>query len=138
MSQANEMFDAGIERYRAGEGPDTLLPVFKEICQQAPKNSSAWTCLAWLHLLDNQPEKALKAAKTAVKIHPQDPQARINLALAMLETKQKGVREHVEFAQQVMIASSELRQDVEENIKDGLDRKPDWKSLQKIKAWLEE
>ena len=43
-------------------------------------------------LLDNQPLDGLRAAKTAVRLNPQDPQARINLSLAMLETGAKGVR----------------------------------------------
>jgi predicted Zn-dependent protease len=132
----DEQFDHAIERYRAGEAADTLIPVFKDICHQAPKSSAAWTCLAWLYLLVDKPDRAYKAAKQAVKINPQDPQARINLAVAMLETKQKGVRSHVELVQQIVLAVEELRTEVEDSFADGLQRKPSWKSLEKVRAWI--
>lgn len=131
-----DLFDQGLERYNAGESAATLLPVFKEVCDRAPKNSSAWTCLAWLYLLENKPSPALKAAQKAVKLNPQDPQARVNLAIAMLETAQTGVRQHVELAGQIMMAAPELREEIERNFADGLTRKPDWKSLNRVKSWL--
>lgn len=130
------LFESAIERYKGGEGQKTLIPVFKEICDRSPKTSSAWTCLAWLYLLDNQPNLAYKAAQKAVKFNPQDPQARVNLASAMLETKQSGVREHIDLVQQIMIADPESRDEVKQTIEDGLTRKPDWNSLTRIKTWL--
>jgi predicted Zn-dependent protease len=130
------LFDQGIERYNAGESAATLLPTFKEVCDRAPKNSSAWTCLAWLYLLDNKPSQAYKAAQRAVKLNPQDPQARVNLAMAMLETEQKGVRQHIEMAGQMMMAVPELREEIERNFKEGLTRKPDWASLMRVRGWL--
>lgn len=136
VETAEELFDSGIERYRNGEGPETLIPVFKEICDRSGKTSSAWTCLAWLYLLDDKPKSALKAAQKAVKLNPQDPQARVNLAVAMLETGQKGVRQHVEIASQVMMVAEELQTEVVNNIQDGLARKPDWQSLQRVYNWL--
>ncbi len=113
-----------------------MLPLFKEVCDRAPKNSSAWTCLAWLYLLDNKPTQAYKAAQKAVKLNPQDPQARVNLAIAMLETAQPGVRQHIEMAGQIMLAVPELKEEVERNCEDGLTRKPDWKSLNRVRSWL--
>ncbi|MFM7426608.1 MAG: tetratricopeptide repeat protein [Elainella sp.] len=130
------LFDRGLERYRAGESAADLLPMFKEICDRMPKSSSAWTCLAWLYLLDNKPTQAQKAAQKAVKLNPQDPQARINLAVALLETAQKGVRDHVEVATQLVMAVPELKQEVEQNFEEGLSRKPDWKSLKRVKDWI--
>lgn len=130
------LFESAIERYKGGEGQKTLIPVFKEICDRSPKSSSAWTCLAWLYLLDNQPNLAYKAAQKAVKLNPQDPQARVNLASAMLETKQSGVREHIDLVQQIMIADPESRDEVKQSIEEGLTRKPDWNSLTRIKNWL--
>ena len=130
------LFDTGLERYKAGESAATLIPVFKEICDRAPKSSSAWTCLAWLYILDNKGNLAYKAALKAVKLNPQDPQARINLAVAMLETKQKGLREHVDFAQQLIFVNKEWEDEVKNSIEDGLTRKPDWQSLTKVKGWL--
>lgn len=130
------LFDTGLERYKAGEAADSLIPVFKEVCDRAPKTSSAWICLAWLYLLDNQPNLAYKAAQKAVKLNPQDPQARINLALAMLETGQKGLREHIDFANQLVFVNPEWREEIQNSIEDGLKRKPDWQSLVKVKGWL--
>lgn len=131
-----ELFKQGFERYQAGENPATLIPLFKEICQQAPKNSNAWTSLAWLYLLEDKPAPAHKAAKSALKLNPHDPQARINLAIAMLALGKKGVREHVEVAEQLMMAESDWLQEVKRNFEDGLQRKPNWKELTRVQKWL--
>lgn len=137
MTQTVEaLFDEGIQRYKNGESADTLIPVFKEVCDRAPKNSAAWTCLSWLYLLEDKDSSALKAAQKAVKLSSQDPQARINLAVAMLEEGKKGVRDHVEVASQVMMTVKELREEVQASIDEGLQRKPDWKSLIKVRNWL--
>jgi len=132
------LFDQAIERYKAGEGSKDLIPTFKEICDRAPKSSAAWASLAWLYLLDEKSNAAYKAAQKAVKITPQDPQSRVNLALACLETGKTGVRDHIETAMQVMDVSEELHTEVMQNIEEGLTRKPDWKSLQRVKKWLTE
>jgi predicted Zn-dependent protease len=134
--QVVSLFDDGIQRYMAGEGPDTLIPIFQEVCKIEPKNGAAFSCLAWLYLLDNQPNPAYKAAQKAVKLDPSAPQGRVNLAIAMLETNQKGVRPHVEIVQQLMAGAAEAKESVAENLADGLERKPDWKSLQRVKSWL--
>lgn len=130
------IFEQGLERYKQGESPETLIPYFRDICDRAPKNSTAWTCLAWLYLLIDKPERAFKAANKSIKIDGRLPQARINLALAMLDIGAKGVREHIEAARQMMSLDDGIRQDIRENIEDGLARRPDWKSLQRIKSWL--
>lgn len=132
---AEELFNSGIERYQAGEKVDDLIPVFKEICDRTPKNSPAWTCLSWLYLLADKPNAAYKAAQRAVKLNPQDAQARVNLAIAMLETGQKGVRQQVEAVDQLMVVD-ELRTEVQQNFADGLQRKPGWESLKRIQDWL--
>jgi predicted Zn-dependent protease len=136
MTQIDELFNQGLQRYQAGEDPATLIPIFKDLCDRTPKNSNAWTCLAWLYLLVDQPKNAYKAAQKAVKLNPQDPQARVNLAVAMLDSGEKGVRPHIELVQQLIIASSELHDEVKENIADGLTRKPEWKSLLQVQKWL--
>ncbi|MEB3292933.1 MAG: hypothetical protein VKJ24_07220 [Synechococcales bacterium] len=134
----DELFDSGLERYKAGEPPEQLIPVFKEVCDRTKKSSSAFTCLSWLYLLTDQPGLALSTAQRAVKLNPQDPQARVNLALAMLDSGKPGVRSHVELAQQIIMISEELREEVLNNLEDGLARKPDWKSMHRIKTWLTE
>lgn len=133
---AESIFQEAIQRYQAGESAQTLIPIFKQICDRSPKNSPAWTCLAWLYLLEDQPKLAYKAAQKAVKLSPEDPQARVNLALAMIESQQKGVREQVERALQLMMVSSEWQDEVRKNFEEGLSRKPDWKSLQQVQRWL--
>jgi tetratricopeptide (TPR) repeat protein len=130
-----ELFDQGLERYNSGEAPQDLIPVFKEVCDRAQRNSPALTCLAWLYLLEGKPALALKAAQKAIKINPQDPQARINLVMAMLDTAQKGVRPHIEIIQQLLMVP-ELREEVQKSFADGLERKPDWASLLKVKGWV--
>ncbi|MBC6474056.1 MAG: hypothetical protein GDA48_15630 [Hormoscilla sp. GM102CHS1] len=137
MSKAAEtLFNEGVERYQAGEAAETLIPVFKEICDRSPKNSAAWTSLAWLYLLESKPKSGYKAALKAVKLNPDDPQARVNFAAAMLETNRKGVREHVDRAQTLIMGFAELREEVKANFADGLSRKPDWQHLKQIEKWL--
>jgi predicted Zn-dependent protease len=133
---ADTLYEQGLERYQAGEDPETLIPLFQELCHRSPKNSSAWCSLAWLYLMVDQPKEALKVAQKAAKIDPRPPQVRINLALALLDAGEKGVRSHIEVAKQIIAVSEEIRAEVMENIEDGLKRKPNWKSLQKVKAWL--
>jgi hypothetical protein len=133
-----ELFDTGLQRYKDGESAATLIPVFKEVCDRSPRASSAWVCLSWLYLLENEGKLAYKAASKSVKINPQDPQARINLALAMLETGHKGLREHIDMAKQLMFVNQEWDEEVKNSIEDGLTRKPDWKHLAKVKKWIYE
>ncbi|MEO1590075.1 MAG: hypothetical protein AAFU71_02160 [Cyanobacteria bacterium J06632_22] len=130
------LFDRAIERYKAGEGPDTLIPTFKEICDRSHKSSAAWTCLSWLYLLANKPNAAFKAAQKAVKINAQDPQARINLAIAILDSDRKGVRQHVDIARQVLFAVEDLRDEIKQNFEEGLRRRPDWDSLIRVQNWV--
>ncbi|NET48755.1 MAG: hypothetical protein F6K09_08525, partial [Merismopedia sp. SIO2A8] len=121
MTQTVEaLFDEGLARYQNGEDIKVLIPVFKEVCDRAPKSSPAWTCLSWLYLLADKPITTYKAAQKAVKMKPDDPQARITLSMAMLDTDRKGVRKHVDIAQQVVMAVPELKEEVEKNFKDGL------------------
>ncbi|MBE9031265.1 hypothetical protein IQ266_16140 [filamentous cyanobacterium LEGE 11480] len=132
----DELFDTGLERYKAGESIETLIPTFQEVCNRTKKNSSAFTCLAWLYLLNDQAGLALSTAQRAVKLNPQDPQARVNLAVAMLDCGKKGVRQHIEIAGQIMMVADEMKDEIVQNIEDGLTRKPDWKSMARVKAWL--
>lgn len=137
MSESPDvLFDKALEKYQAGETAENLIPTFQEICTDNPKNSAAWTCLAWLYLLEEKPKDALKAAQRSVKIEPRDPQSQLNLALAMLDAEQKGVRKHIEIVRQAIDFDENIKANIKENIEDGLQRKPDWKGLQKAKNWL--
>lgn len=130
------LFESAIERYKAGEQAETLIPVFQDLCARAPKSSAAWACLAWLYMLNDKPTPAYKAAQKAVKLHPQDAQARVNLAVAMLETNQSGVRQHIDVASQIIMLDSEVRDEIKQSIEDGLSRKPAWQSLERVQNWL--
>jgi predicted Zn-dependent protease len=130
------LFEQGLERYKAGESVQTLIPFFKELCDRFPKNAEAWSSLAWLYLLSEKPNSALKAAQKSVKLDSKAPQSRINLALAMLDAEEKGIRPQIEIVQQMMSVESQIKDDLLENIEDGLARKPDWKSLIRVKNWL--
>lgn len=137
MSQTiDELFEAGLNRYQSGESVETLIPTFKELSTQAPKNSAIYTCLSWLYLLAEKPNAAYKAAQKAIKLTPQDPQAHINIAIAILDSGRKGVREHVELATQLVMSVEEVQADIRENFKEGLTRKPDWNSLKKVENWI--
>lgn len=137
MSESLEtLFEQGLEKYQAGEKPENLIPTFQEVCDRDPKNSAAWTCLAWLYMLVDKPQKALKAASKSVKLEPRDPQAQVNLALAMLDAGEKGVRKHIEIVEQAIGFDQRIKDTIKENIDEGLTRKPDWKSLQRVNKWL--
>lgn len=131
-----DLFDRAIKEYQAGESSAKLLPVFVDICNRSPKLDSAWTCLSWLYLLEDKPQLALKAAQKSMKIDPFDAQTRINLAAAMLETKQTGVREHIEMAKSLVEAAPEVHTQVLENFQDGFARKPDWATLKRIEKLI--
>ena len=138
MTTADEtsLFEQALASYQQGAPIEEVIASFLQITRQEPRLSAGWTCLAWLQLLDYQPQAALRSARNAVKLSPQDPQARINLSLAMLETDAKGVREHVELVQRLRAVAPELAGELDDAIADGLARRPDWQALLKIKAWL--
>ena len=139
MSSSTEtsLFEQALERYQQGAPLAEVIASFEQITEQEPRQSAGWTCLAWLQLLDNQPQAGLRSARQAVKLNPQDPQARINLSLAMLETNAKGVREHIELVQRLRLMAPELATELDASIDDGLARRPDWQALQKVKTWLQ-
>ena len=136
-SSQESLFEQAMARYQAGVDAAEILPDFLRITESAPRQSAGWTCLAWLQLLCDQPEEALRSARFAVKLNPQDPQARINLSLALLETDSKGVRDHIQVVQQVLTMAPQVSSDLAEALEDGLKRRPGWKALEKVKNWLQ-
>ena len=132
----DSLFEQAMARYQAGAAAEEVLPDFARIVEAAPRQSAGWTCLAWLQLLCDLPEDALRSARFAVKLNPQDPQARVNLSLALLETESKGVREHVQVVQQVLTMAPQISDELRTAMDDGLQRRPNWTSLEKVKTWL--
>ncbi len=137
MSDIENEFNAALSSYQAGEEINQIIPEFKKIINQIPNHFAAWTCLAWLQLLQKNNEEALFAAKQAVKLNGQDPQARMNLALALLATNSKGVRNHIDLIKRLIIIAPELEDDLKQSVNDGLSRDADWIELKKIKKWLD-
>lgn len=78
----DSLFQQAMARYQDGVPAADLLGDFETITAAAPRQSAGWTCLTWLQLLCEQPDDALRSGRMAVKLNPQDPQARINLCLA--------------------------------------------------------
>jgi len=132
----NSPFEEAIARYQAGAAPEELIDDFLAITAQSPRLSAGWTCLAWLQLLLDQPRAALQSARMAVRLSPQDPQARLNLSVAMLETGQKGVREHIDLVRRMLVMAPELAVELNESMADGLRRRPGWQALAKVQTWL--
>ena len=130
------LFDNAMARYQSGEEASKLMKDFEEITSISPNQSAGWTCLAWLQLLCNENQNALKSARVAVKLNPQDPQSRINLTIALLETNSKGVREHIEFVKRALLIVPDLEKELKDSLNDGINRKPNWNSLNKIQSWL--
>jgi len=135
-SSQESLFDQAMARYQAGASAEDILPAFQQITEAAPRQSAGWTCLAWLQLLCDQPDEALRSARYAVKLNPQDPQARINLSLALLDTESKGVRDHIQVVQQVISMAPQITDDLKSALDDGMQRRPGWTSLEKVRAWL--
>jgi len=46
------------------------------------------------------------------------------------------VREHIDLVRRVMALSPEMGKELNASIADGLQRRPGWPALEKVKAWL--
>ena len=73
-SLSESQFGQALQRYQDGAEADDVIADFEVITRRDPRQAAGWTCLAWLQLLTEQPEEALRSAKTAVKLNAQDPQ----------------------------------------------------------------
>ncbi len=123
--------------YKDGQDLIPIVQDFQKIIQQIPNHFAAWTCLSWLQLLLKNNEEALAAARQAVRLNQQDPQARMNLSLALLATNNKGVRDHIELIKKMSMMVPDVKSELKESVEDGLNRYPDWPELSKVKKWLE-
>ena len=130
-------FNNALSRYQSGEDILTLLEDFKQITIQMPNHFAAWTCLSWLYLLLKSNEEALFAARQAVRLNGQDPQARMNLALALLATNTKGVREHIIIIKRIIMMGPDVEEELKSSINDGFSKYPKWPEMKKVKNWLE-
>ena len=129
-------FNEALSRYQAGQDLESIVQDFKNIINQIPNHFAAWTCLAWLNLLLKNNDEALLAARQAVRLNGQDPQARMNLSLALLATNNKGVRDHVEIIKKMALMMPDVKNDLKTSVEDGFSRYPDWPELIKLNNWL--
>ena len=137
INPIEEDFNAALSRYKSGQDLIQIFQDFQKIIKQIPNHFAAWTCLSWLQLLLKNNEEALAAARQAVRLNHQDPQARMNLSLALLATNNKGVRDQIEFIKKMSIMMPDVKSELKESVEDGLSRYPDWPELNKVKKWLE-
>ncbi len=137
INPIEEDFNEALSRYKAGQDLIPIVQDFQKIIQQIPNHFAAWTCLSWLQLLLKNNEEALSAARQAVRLNQQDPQARMNLSLALLATNNKGVRDHIELIKKMSMMMPDVKSELKESVEDGLSRYPDWPELNKVKKWLE-
>ena len=134
--EARSPFEQALAAYEKGSSAEELLPGFLEIVRGSPNHGAAWTCLCWLQLLASRPLSALKSGRMAVRLSPQDPQARLNLSLAMLETNTTGVREQIQQIRKVLAMAPELGEELKQSMADGLRRRENWQALRKVRTWL--
>ncbi len=132
-----EDFNAALSKYKASQDLIPIVQDFKIIIEQIPNHFAAWTCLSWLQLLLKNNEEALVAARQAVRLNQQDPQARMNLSLALLATKNKGVRDHVDLIKKMSMMMPDVKKELKESVEDGFSRYPNWPELTKVKKWLD-
>ena len=130
-------FNQALSKYKDGQDLIPIVQDFQNIIQQIPNHFAAWTCLSWLQLLLKNNEEGLAAARQAVRLNQQDAQARMNLSLALLATKNKGVRDHVELIKKMAMIMPEVKSELKESVEDGFSRYPEWPELIKLKKWLE-
>ena len=137
VNSIEEEFNAALSKYQDGKDIVPIVQDFQKIIRKIPNHFAAWTCLSWLQLLLKNNEEALIAARQAVQLNQQDPQARMNLSLALLATKNKGVRDHVVLIKKMAMMMPDVKTELKESVEDGFNRCPDWPELIKIKKWLE-
>ena len=133
-------FEKGLMLYEQKASLDSVIPLFEQGLLLSPKDSTGYTCLAWLHLLRQQADdtdKALNYARQALKAEPGNYQAHFNLVLAMLVGGIKGVRAEFVAAMRKCQQSSEL-QEVMTNLQDALERRPDFAEAGKLLKWIQE
>ncbi|PIQ26780.1 hypothetical protein COW36_00495 [bacterium (Candidatus Blackallbacteria) CG17_big_fil_post_rev_8_21_14_2_50_48_46] len=133
-------FERGLELYEQKAPLEEVIPLFEQGVLLSPKDGTGYTCLSWLHLLQNQEadhDKALKYAQKAIKLEPGNYQAHFNLVLAMLVNGISGVRPEFLKALDKCRTEEEL-QEVIDNLKDASERCPDLKEPVKVLNWIQD
>ena len=137
--EEKSLLEKGLELYEQKAPYEDIIPFFEQAALEHPRDSSAYTCLAWLYLLKDEKEdrqKGLHFAQQATKMDRRNAQAQANLVLAMLMSGRTGIRKEVEKIYQ-RCASPEDLKEIQDNLKEALQRKDDFAEAQKLLSWLE-
>ena len=68
MASTNEnLFETAMARYQSGAEASELIEDFKTITATTPNQAAGWTCLAWLQLLNAQPDEMRPCAARALR-----------------------------------------------------------------------
>lgn len=132
---STDPIEQGMAKYEAKAPYPEVIAAF-ELALDGPKDqqSTAYTCLSWLHTLNGDYDKAIRVAKEALRIDRSNAQAHYNMVLAMLAGGKKGVREELQKA--LNVSSHEAIHEAEANLQDALERHPDFKAAEKLLSWL--
>jgi len=137
-NQEKDLFTQGTELYQQKAPLKDVIDIFLKAAEIRIKDPSLHTCLSWLYLLRAESgdiDNAIDSAKMALRSDPGNAQAHFNLLLGLLMAGRKGIREQFE---KVMGKSS--KQDLElaiANLKDALERKPEFMEAAKLLNWIE-
>jgi tetratricopeptide (TPR) repeat protein len=144
QTQAEEIpqhpFEKGLALYEQKASLDVVIPLFEQGILLSPKDSTGYTCLAWLHLLRQENDditRAINYARQAMKAEPGNHQAHFNLVLAMLVGGVKGVRAEFLAAMRKCQQADDY-QEVIANLHDALERRPDFAEAAKLLKWIQE
>jgi tetratricopeptide (TPR) repeat protein len=130
-----DLIQEGMSKYEAkAPYPEVIATFEKALTGNKDQKSTALTCLSWLHTLNGDAPKGVKAAKEALKLDRTNAQAHYNLVLAMLASNTKGVRD--EFQRAMQLSTHDAIHEAEDNLKEALERHPDLAAAQKLLGWL--
>lgn len=138
-SSAKHPFEQGLELYEQKAPLNEVVELFEQGLLISPRESSGHTCLAWLLLLRQEGDDASKAlayAIQAVRLDRHNFQAHFNLVLAMLVNGQAGVRKEFQQALSKCLHEEDVAE-VVANLKDALERRPDFPEASKMLNWIE-
>ena len=131
-------FEKGLEIYENKGDLKESIELFEQGVLMNPRDSTGYTCLAWLHLLRNEEGDATKGvnyASKAVRLDRSNQQAHFNLVLAMLVVGRSGVRKEFDAAKMKCHTQEEMTEIIE-NLQDAVVRRPDYSEASKLLNWL--
>jgi tetratricopeptide (TPR) repeat protein len=130
-----DFLQEGMAKYEAKAPYPEVIELFQKATEgDKQTKGTAFTCLSWLYALNNEPDKAAKSAKEALRLDRTNAQAHFNLVLAMLASGTKGVRDELQRA--MAITTHDALHEAEGNLQEALVRHPDFAPAKKLLGWL--